>query len=384
MRVIARLNVGGPAHHVSILSGRLDPARYETVLLTGRLGPGEGSFEHLPQHHGAEMRYIDGLGPELAPREDARALRSLVSAMRRFRPHIVHTHTAKAGTLGRLAARIALGPRPIVVHTYHGHVLSGYFGPAKTRAFRAIERALGCVSDQLVGVSDATVDELVAMRVAPRSRFTVVPIGLDLDGFLAVGPHDGMGFRREIGAGPDDVLAVFVGRLAPIKRLDVLLEATGVARRAGSPLRLAIVGDGELRAQLEAQADALGISEWVTFCGFRSDLAEITAGADVAVLSSDNEGTPVALIEAAAAARPAVSTRVGGVADIVRDDTGLLVAPGDPQALGQALARISADPALRDRMGAAARAHVGDAFGADRLVRDIDDLYTVLVAKRRG
>lgn len=384
MRVIARLNVGGPAHHVSILSGRLDPTRYETVLLAGRLGPGEGSFEHLPQHHGAEVHYIDGLGPELAPGDDARALRSLVGAMRRFRPHIVHTHTAKAGTLGRLAARIALGPRPIVVHTYHGHVLSGYFGPAKARVFRAIERALGSVSDQLIGVSDATVDELVAMRVAPRSRFTVVPIGLDLEGFLAVGPHDGASFRREVGADADDVLAVFVGRLAPIKRLDVLLDAIAAARGAGAPLRLAIIGDGELREQLEAHADALGISESVTFCGFRSDLAGITAGADVAVLSSDNEGTPVALIEAAAAARPAVSTRVGGVADIVRDDTGLLVAPGDPQALGQALTRIAGDPALRERMGAAARAHVGEAFSADRLVRDIDALYTALVAERRG
>ena len=384
MRVIARLNVGGPAHHVSILSGRLDPTRYETVLLAGRLGPGEGSFEHLPQQHGAELRYIDGLGPELAPGDDARALRSLVGAMRRFRPHIVHTHTAKAGTLGRVAARIALGPRPIVVHTYHGHVLSGYFGPAKTRVFRAVERALGSVSDQLIGVSDATVDELVAMRVAPRSRFTVVRIGLDLEGFLAAGPHDGASFRREVGAVADDVLAVFVGRLAPIKRLDILLAAIAVARGAGAPLRLAIVGDGELRAQLEAQADALDISDSVTFCGFRADLAAITAGADVAVLSSDNEGTPVALIEAAAAARPAVSTRVGGVADIVRDDTGVLVAPGDPQALGQALARIAGDAALRERMGAAARAHVGDSFGADRLVRDIDALYTALLAERRG
>lgn len=384
MRVIARLNVGGPAHHVSILSGRLDPARYETVLLAGRLGPGEGSFEHLPQHHGAEVSYVDGLAPELAPADDARALAAIVRAMRRFRPHIVHTHTAKAGTLGRIAARAALGPRAVVVHTYHGHVLSGYFGPMKTRVFRGIERTLAAVSDQLIGVSSATVEELVAMRIAPRSRFSVVPIGLDLEGFLAAEPRDGEAFRREVGAAPDEILALFVGRLAPIKRLDVLLEGVAVARREGAAVRLAIVGDGALRGDLEARTRALGLIEHVSFCGFRSDLTRIVAAADVAVLSSDNEGTPVALIEAAAAGRPAVSTRVGGVADIVRGETGLLVAPGDSQALGQALARISADTALRGRMGAAARAHVRDTFDAQRLVRDIDDLYVRLLARRGG
>ncbi len=384
MRIIARLNVGGPAHHVSILSGRLDPTRYETLLFAGRLGSGEGSFEHLPAHHGAEVRYIDGLGPELEPRQDIRALVSLACAMRRFRPHIVHTHTAKAGTLGRIAARAALGPRPIVVHTYHGHVLSGYFGPVKTRAFRAIERVLASMSDQLIGVSRATVDDLVAMRIAPRSRFTVIPVGLDLDDFLDVEPSAGDAFRREVGATEDDLLALFVGRLAPIKRLDVLLEGVAIARREGAPLRLAVVGDGELRAELEAKARALHLDAAVTFCGFRTDLTSTVAAADVAVLSSDNEGTPVALIEAAAAARPAVSTRVGGVADIVRADTGILVAAGDSQELARALVRIWQNPAARSRMGDAGRAHVRDAFSAQRLVRDIDDLYMRLLTAPQG
>ncbi|HEX8156203.1 MAG TPA: glycosyltransferase [Solirubrobacteraceae bacterium] len=383
LRIIARLNVGGPAHHVSILSGRSDPERYDTLLLAGSLGPGEGSSDALAGRHGARLRYVDGLAPKLAAGADARALRALVGVMRAFRPHIVDTHTAKAGALGRVAARIALGPRPILVHTYHGHVLSGYFSPAKSAAFRAIERTLATTTDQLIGVSQATVDELVGMGIARPQRFATVPIGLELDAFLTSERADGARFRNEVGAGADDVLALFAGRLAPIKRVDLLLEAIAVARRGGARVRLAIVGDGELRPELEARSAALELTDAVAFCGFRCDMAAIVAAADLAVLSSDNEGTPVALIEAAAASRPAVSTRVGGVQDIVGPQTGLLVPAGDATALGRAIAKLAADRGLRERMGAAARAHVQPRFQADRLVRDIDALYGELLARRR-
>jgi glycosyltransferase involved in cell wall biosynthesis len=384
LRIIARLNIGGPAHHVSILSGRMDPGRYDTLLLAGALGPGEGSSERLAQLHGARLEYVDGLSPEIAPRADMRALAALMRIMRAFRPHVVDTHTAKAGTLGRLAARLALGPRPIVVHTYHGHVLSGYFGPAETAVYRAIERGLARATDQLVAVSQATADELVGMGVAPADRFVTIPIGLELDAFLTSGRADGAGFREQLGVAPDDVLAVFVGRLAAIKRVDVLLDAVAIARRGGVRLRLAVVGDGELRGELEARTQELGIRDAVGFCGFRTDLAAIAAGTDIAVLSSDNEGTPVALIEAAAAGRPAVSTHVGGVADIVRPETGVLVPPGDPTALAHGLSALAADRDLRQRMGAAARAHVQRTFRAERLIDDMDRLYMRLLARRAG
>lgn len=382
--IIARLNVGGPAHHVSILSGGLDPERYRTRLLAGSLGPGEGSSEHFADRYGADLEFVEGLGPELGAAGDARALRSLVRAIRAFRPHVVHTHTAKAGALGRTAARLALGPRPTVVHTYHGHVLSGYFGPVQTSVFRQLERGLATVSDRLIGVSQATVDELVDLGIAPRSRFVAIPIGLDLDPFLKSSARDGEGFRREVGAGPDDVLAVFVGRLVPIKRIDVLLEGFAVARRSSARLQLAIVGDGELRAELDALVDALGARDAVTFLGFRTDLVAIAAAADIAVLSSDSEGTPVALIEAAAAARPAVSTQVGGVADIVRTETGLLVSPGDATAFGAALVRLASDRDRRERLGVAARTHVSHTFSSSRLIRDIDNLYMELLTDRRA
>ncbi len=384
LRVIARMNIGGPAYHVSLLSGRLDCERYETLLLTGALGSGEGSFEELAQRYGATRRVVPGLRPELDPLSDLRALLSLVRTIRRFRPDVVHTHTAKAGALGRLAGIITPGARPVIVHTYHGHVLSGYFGPALNVVYRNIERLLAMKSDCLIGVSSATVAELVELRVAPAHKFRTIPVGLDLERLLAVGRSDGAPFRVEVGVGTEDVLAVFVGRLVPIKRVDLLIEAVALARAAEPRLRVAIVGDGELRGALEQQASRLGLEETVRFLGFRDDLPAIAAGSDLAVLASDNEGTPVALIEAAAAGRPAVATAAGGVADIVTDATGILVAPGDARAFADALLRLASDPDARERMGLAAREHVRERFAANRLVSDIDRLYQELLAERAG
>ncbi len=381
LRIIARLNVGGPAHHVSILSGRLDRARFETLLVAGRLGPSEGSMEDLVEHHGARMERIEALGPDLDAVADARALRALVATMRRFRPDLVHTHTAKAGTLGRLAARIAFPRRPAIVHTYHGHVLSGYFGPRKEAAFRQVERELARISDRLIGASNATVDELVQMRIAPREHFRVIPTGLDLEPFLALDGARDPAFRAEVGATDEELLVVFVARLVPIKRVDVLLDAVAHARATGAPLRLAVVGDGELRGALEEQARRLDLTTSVTFVGFRRDLPSIVAGADMAVLSSDNEATPVALIEAAAGGRPAIATDVGGVSDVV--DPGSLAAAGDSRALGDLLARAALDRSDLRRLGLEARERVRHAYGFPRLLRDIEALYDDVLAQRR-
>lgn len=381
LRIIARMNVGGPAYHVSILSGRLDPSRYSTLLITGSLGAGEGSLEGLADRYGVHRKTVDGLAPELRPLADLRALRSLVGVMRRWRPHIVHTHTAKAGTLGRVAARIALGPRPIVVHTYHGHVLSGYFGPAKTAVFSSIERILALTSDRLVGVSQATVDELVKLGVAPARRFAVVPIGLDLDEHLRIGPTQPEE-RQALGAGRDDVVVAFVGRLVHIKRVDILLAAVAEARRREPRLHLVVVGGGELRQDLEYQAANLGLAGHVTFTGFRDDLPRIAAGTDVAALTSDNEGTPVSLIEAGAAGRPSVATAVGGVTDIVRRETGITFPRGDVAALADALVELAGDSDLRTRLGQAAREHVRRTYAADRLIHDIEKLYDDLLLAR--
>src|SRR3954452_1314517 len=298
LRVIARLNMGGPAHHVSLLSGLLDPRRYDTLLLYGDVGPGEASLEDLARKRHAQMQVVPALGPELNPVRDLRALITLVRHVRTFRPDIVHTHTAKAGMLGRLAAVLAGRPRPVIVHTYHGHVLEGYFGPLRNALYRGLERGLARVSDVLIGVSSATVDDLVRLRVAPRAKFRVIPIGLDLKAFYDVSSADGAAFRAEAGTRPDEILLTFVGRLVPIKRVDVLLRAVARARTLGANVRLVIVGDGETRAELEELSAQLGIVEHVHFAGYRADMVTVTAASDIAVLSSDNEGTPVSLIEA--------------------------------------------------------------------------------------
>jgi glycosyltransferase involved in cell wall biosynthesis len=379
LRVIARLNMGGPAHHVGLLGAGLDSERYETLLLYGDLGAGEDSLEESVRARGASMARVRGLRPEIRPFDDVRALAALVREVRRRRPDIVHTHTAKAGMLGRLAALLAGRPRPVIVHTYHGHVLEGYFGPAKTALYRGLERWLARRSDALIGVSSATVDDLVRLGVGERSKFRVIPIGLDLDRFLRSSPSDGAEFRAEARVQEGELLLTFVGRLVPIKRVDVLLRAFAQARELGAPVRLAVVGDGQLRPELERLAGELGVADVVFFAGYRADMLPVAAASDLAVLSSDNEGTPVSLIEAAAAAKPSVSTAVGGVPDVVTQGTGMLTQAGDPHALGTAIATLARDSSERIEMGERARAHVAERFSVERLLEDIEALYVELM-----
>ena len=384
LRVIGRLNMGGPAHQAALLSGRrFDPERYRTLLVHGALAPGEASLAELSEQEGAEMRFLSDLRQPVGPAHDALALARLVRLARRFRPHVVHTHTAKAGFLGRQAA-LAVRPRPAIVHTFHGHVLEGYFGAAKSRLYLELERALGRVSDRLIGVSEATVGDLVRLGVAPREKFAVLPLGLDLRRLAQ--PADAVrgASRAELGLGEDDVLAVFVGRVVPIKRLDLMLEALARARESEPRLRLAVVGDGDERPGLEALAERLGVAGAVEFLGYRRELRPLFAAADLAVLSSDNEGTPVSLIEAAAAGLPAVGTDAGGVREVVTEDTGAVVPKGDPEALAAALVELAGDPARRRAMGAAARERALGRYGAERLLRDVDALYRELSAGRPG
>ena len=368
------MNMGGPAHHVSILSARLPADRYRTLLVSGRVGAGEQELQTA-----VEPLRLEHLAPELDPRADAVTLWQLARLVRRRRPDIVHTHTAKAGFVGRLATRLAVGRHPVVVHTYHGHVLEGYFGRGRTMLYRALETAMGWFSDALVGVSQATVDDLVRLRVAPARKFRVVPLGLDLDRFTRLSDEQRAQERAALGIGPDDVVAVFMGRLVPIKRVDVLLDALAGARAAGAPVVLVIVGGGECEPQLRERARALGVAHAARFVGYRADVETVLSAADLAVLSSANEGTPVALIEAAAAGLPLVATDVGGVRDVVIEGTGDLVPPGDAVALGNAVARLAADHARRRACGEVARRHVLARYAAARLVDDIDALYRELL-----
>jgi glycosyltransferase involved in cell wall biosynthesis len=383
LRVIARLNMGGPAHQAAVLSGRrLDPERFQTLLVHGRLAKGEESMAYMAEHEGARTLFLPSMGQPVLPHRDLRALAALRRLIARFRPHVVHTHTAKAGFLGRQAALLQRRRPPVIVHTYHGHVLEGYFGPTKSAVFRSLERRLARSSDALIGVSEATVGDLVRLGVAGRERFRVIPLGLDLSPYEQGYEQQGAELRHRLGLGADDVLVTFVGRIVPIKRLSVLIRALAMARGQGAPLQLAIVGDGPERPQLEALARELGVSAAVHFLGYRSDLPTVFAAAEIAALSSDNEGTPVSLIEAGAAGLPAVATHVGGVGEVVGPDAALLVPRGDDRAMGRSLARLAADPSLRARMGAAARHGALGRYRADRLISDIEGLYDELLRSR--
>jgi glycosyltransferase involved in cell wall biosynthesis len=350
VRIVARLNVGGPARQVTILSRDLVAAGFETLLVHGSLAHGEASLD-CPVGDHVRVRQLPELGREIHPVRDFAALLRLIGILFADRPDIVDTHTSKAGAVGRLAAFVYNAARRrrhrcLVVHTFHGHVFRGYFGSFGNWAVRVAERSLARLTD-------------VVVTISPAQRADIV----ERDDALVFG---------------------FVGRLVPIKDPATLLHAFATVRREIPRARLMMVGDGELRAPMELLAQRLGLADAVAFLGWRTDLVNIYAALDVLVLSSVSEGTPVAMIEAMAARKPVVATSVGGVPDLVSDGTtGLLVAPGDPGVLAEAMIRLARRPEARAAMGEAGRARSRE-YRADRLVTDTEELYRSELARKRG
>jgi glycosyltransferase involved in cell wall biosynthesis len=381
LRVIARLNMGGPALHVAYLTGGLRERGYATTLVAGSLARGEDSMAFVAEQLGAPPQTIEQLSREIAPLRDAVAVVRLARLIRRERPHILHTHTAKAGALGRLAAILAgPGRPPIVVHTFHGHVLRGYFDPLRTTAFRLLERWLARATTALIAVSPEVRDDLVRLGVAPEERFAVVRLGIDLEGRLA---GDGGGreqTRRLLGIAPGRFTVGWVGRMTAVKRTVDVLLAVKRLRGRGVDACLCLVGDGPERDHVEREAHRHGVVRHCYFLGYQDDVAPFLAAFDAVILPSANEGTPVSAIEALAAARPVVATRVGGVPDVVRDgEDGFLVDPGDVEGLAERLQRLAEDDGLRRRMGAAGRDRVVARYTVERLIDDVDRLYRSLL-----
>jgi glycosyltransferase involved in cell wall biosynthesis len=383
LRVIARLNMGGPAIHVANLAAGLETRGYHTTLVAGSLARGEDSMAFLAERLGVAVVSVEELQREVSLLHDARSVLRIAELIRSERPHILHTHTAKAGAIARAASLLAGGARPpVVLHTFHGHVLKGYFDAGRTAFFRHVERTLARASDVLVAVSPEVRDELVELGVAPYDKFVVIRLGIPLEERLG-DPTANSDYRRLYGIPEDAFVVGWVGRMTEVKDTGAVLEIVRATRDRGVEAVLCMVGDGPDRERLEQLAHELGIARSCYFVGYQSDVAGYYRLFDAFVLPSVNEGTPVSAIESLASGTAVVANRVGGVPDVVRDGVdGFLVEPGDIDAAAARLAELAVDPALRTRLGASGRTRALERYSVARLVDDVDRLYRSLLAAK--
>jgi glycosyltransferase involved in cell wall biosynthesis len=384
VRIITRLNIGGPSIQAAELASRLRRHGIETVLVHGQVASGEGDMRYLLQPD-VNSRHVPALRRRLSPASDAAAFFRILAILREVQPHIVHTHMAKAGTLGRLAAGVynrttGRSSPARVVHTYHGHVLEGYFNSGTARFFTWTERQLARLTDAIVAISPRIRAELVdEFHVGRPEQYRVVPLGFDLSELNAITDRDRLEARRALEIPHDACIVTTVGRLTAIKQHRLFLDVARLVARDNPRSLFLIAGDGELRADLERYARELGLGERVRFLGWRRDLAVLYAATDVFLLTSRNEGTPVALIESLAAGVAGVSTDVGGVRDVIdSEDVGLLAPSGDADALAQQVSTLLADPDRARRMGASGRETIVARYNVERLVDDIAALYREL------
>ena len=427
VRVIARLNVGGPAKHVVWLS-KLPTPNWESLLVAGTVPQGEDDMSYFAAELGVTPIFVPEMSREVSL-NDALTVWKLYRLLRREQPDIVHTHTAKAGTVGRVAGLFYrwLTPGTLIgrprachfVHTYHGHIFHSYYGPLKTRVFLLIEKVLAKLgTDRIVVLSEQQRREISEeFKVGNPRQFSIIPLGIDLSVF-ADWQERGQSFRAEYELGSDDILVGIVGRLTEVKNHELFLRAAALFNekfaKPGSTVRFVIIGDGALRKALERQAQALGVTSDVIFTGSRRDLENVYPALDIVALTSRNEGTPLTLIEAMANARPVISTAVGGVVDLLGEPlsgtgSGLQSPHGQPTgpngserapfqvcqrgisvpadvATGFAagLARLVDDVALRRETGARGLQFVTRQYSKERLYEDIEALYRGLVDRKVG
>lgn len=405
VRIIARLNVGGPAKHVVWLTAGLQPFGFDTVLVSGIVPEGEEDMGYFATEMGVEPHYIREMSREISLK-DVNTVWKLFRLFQRERPDIIHTHTAKAGTVGRVAGFLYRWLTPAVllgqprkcrfVHTYHGHIFHSYYGAFKTRLFIFIEKLLArVITDRLLVVSTQQQNEICSrFRIGKSSQFRVVPLGLDLKAFDNAYSRRQL-FRSELGVSDDVILVGIIGRLTEIKNHDLFLRSVArfkeIAVVGGPATRFVVVGDGSLRPRLERLAASLGLKDEVTFVGSRRDPQNFYPAFDIVALTSRNEGTPLTLIEAMANSRPVIATSVGGVVDLLgeplpsshnhRECTrGISVQPDDEQAFAEGLVRLVQDTELRNRLGQNGRDYVKANYARERLIDDIKGLYNELTS----
>jgi glycosyltransferase involved in cell wall biosynthesis len=404
VRIIDRLNIGGPAKHVVWLTAGLDPERFATTLIAGTVPEGEGDMSYFAHEAGVRPLIIEEMSRELSPR-DLVAVVKLLGRLLKTKPRVIHTHKSKAGAAGRVAALVYrwmtpsalwLRPRPCrVVHTFHGHIFHSYYGPAKTRLFIAIERVLARLcTDRIITISEQQRREILErFGIGRPEQFRVIPLGID---FGEIRERPGS-LRRELGIAEGETIVGIVGRMSEVKNHAMLLEAAARLLARGHPpsVRFVVVGDGHLRGELGALAGRLGLTDRVTFAGFRDDAVSLYCDMDVVALTSLNEGTPLTLIEAMGCGRAVAATEVGGIVDIMgarreqREgfsvwDHGVTAASRDIEGFTRALGFLLERPELRREAGERGRAFVRSRLSRERLVGDIESLYRELVDSADG
>ncbi len=374
MRIIARMNVGGPAVQVSGLMRGLSTTDFDHRLYTGYCAEDEADYikEQAPD---VQAIQLDGLGRKVNPRADFLILFKLIKEIRSFKPNVIHTHTAKAGAIGRLASIFSFHPS-IRVHTFHGHLLSGYFNPFMTRLVILIERILGLKTNILVSVGEKVRDELLAKKIGNFSKYRLFPPGLVLKPSAA--RNDAL---ASLGLDSSFIYVSFIGRITQIKRPDRFLEMVEIVSRHDKSVKFLVAGGGDLLGTCQKTASEKNLP--IIFLGWRSDIENILSASDIVVLTSDNEGTPLSLIQAGLAGKPTVSTNVGSVKEIVLDGTTGLITELDPESLAVAVNSLAGDRAKRDSFGSAASVHTHANYGVDRLVKDHAELYIELMANRK-
>jgi glycosyltransferase involved in cell wall biosynthesis len=369
MQIIARMNVGGPAVIVAELMRGLDKSAFGQILVTGYCDVNEADYLDTVATDVKATR-IAGLGRSVSLIADLKAFFGLVSLIRKFKPDVIHTHTAKAGVLGRLASLLA-GRGAVRVHTFHGHLLHGYFSPAVTKLVILIEKFFAARTSVLIAIGSNVKEDLLAAGIGRADKYRVFFPGLPAPKAISKSAA-----QSALGISSEVLYCTFVGRLTQIKRPDRLLDVAAECKRRGIDLRFLVAGEGELFESSKQRAikDQLN----VTFFGWRSDISQIFAASDIAILTSDNEGIPLTLIQAAQAGLPIVATNVGSISDIViNESTGYLTATTATE-MADAIEKLVRDPQLRQMMGAAGKAHAERYFSLDRMIKDQSDLYRSL------
>lgn len=403
--MIARLNVGGPARHVVWLTDALQNKEFQSVLITGKVPPGEEDMEYFAAQHDVKPVFISEMSRELSPK-DIISLWKIYRELRKEKPDIIHTHTAKAGTLGRVAGfayrwftpgTIIGKPRRIkLIHTYHGHIFHSYYGNLKTKIFLFIEKALSYfATDRILVLSEQQMGEIhEKFGVGRADQFRIVPLGIDLEK-LKSSDEKRKKFRAEINAAEGDIIVGLIGRLTEIKNHSMFLKAvklySGHSSAEKPRIKFVIIGDGHLREKLESESKALGINDLAIFVGNRNDPDVFYAGLDIVALTSFNEGTPLSLIEAMASERAIVSTGVGGVVDLLGDEKtagekfilcerGVKVASEDTQGFFNGLIYLAKNEQLRIDLGQKGREYAWARYSKDRLIQDVKNIYREICA----